>query len=60
MQTHIFVYIFRMQEILTGFTYGGRTEGILYKQKKTPWPLVRKRNIPTDDRHLLAKFSANF
>jgi hypothetical protein len=25
-----------------------------------PWPLVRKRTVPTDDRHLLAKFSANF
>jgi hypothetical protein len=28
--------------------------------KQTPWPLVRKRTIPTDDRHMLAKFSANF
>jgi hypothetical protein len=33
--------------------YGG-----LYKQ--TPWPLVRKRAIPTDDRRLSAKFSVNF
>jgi hypothetical protein len=33
-----------------------------YKQtnKQTPWDLVRKRTIPTDDRHLLAKFSVNF
>jgi hypothetical protein len=29
------------------------------KQKQTPWPLVRKRNI-LSDRRLLAKFSANF
>jgi hypothetical protein len=28
--------------------------------KQTPWPLVRKRTIPTDDRRLSAKFSANF
>jgi hypothetical protein len=26
----------------------------------TTWPLVRERTIPTDDRHLLTKFSANF
>jgi hypothetical protein len=30
------------------------------KNKQTPWPLVRERTIPTDDRHLLTKFSANF
>jgi hypothetical protein len=30
------------------------------KQKQTPWPLARKRTIPTDDRRLSAKFSANF
>jgi hypothetical protein len=29
-------------------------------KKQTPLSLVRKRTIPTDDRHLLAKFSANF
>jgi hypothetical protein len=28
--------------------------------KRTPWPLVRKRTIPTYDRHLSIKFSANF
>jgi hypothetical protein len=28
--------------------------------KQTPWPLVRKRTIPTDDHHLMAKFSATF
>jgi hypothetical protein len=27
--------------------------------KNIPWPLVRKQTIPSD-RHLLAKFSANF
>jgi predicted membrane protein len=27
--------------------------------KQTPWPLVRERNIPTDDRHLSKKFNAN-
>jgi hypothetical protein len=26
----------------------------------TPWPSVRERTIPTDDRHLSTKFSANF
>jgi hypothetical protein len=30
------------------------------KTKQTPWPLVCKRPIPTDDRHLLVKVSANF
>jgi hypothetical protein len=30
----------------------------LYK-KQTPWPLVRKRTIPTEGRHLKVKFSAN-
>jgi hypothetical protein len=29
----------------------------IYKQ--IPWPLVRERTIPTDDRHLSTKFSAN-
>jgi hypothetical protein len=29
-------------------------------KKRTPWSLVRERTIPTDDRHLLVKFSANF
>jgi hypothetical protein len=27
---------------------------------QTPWPLVRHGTIPTDDRHLLPKFSANY
>jgi hypothetical protein len=30
------------------------------KKNRTPWPLVHKRAIPTENRHLLAKFSANF
>jgi hypothetical protein len=28
--------------------------------KQNPWPLVRKRIIPTDDSHFPTKFSANF
>jgi hypothetical protein len=30
------------------------------KKKKTPWPSVCKQTIPTEHRHLLPKFSANF
>jgi hypothetical protein len=30
------------------------------QQKQIPWPLVRKRTIPTDDRHLSAKFRVSF
>jgi serine/threonine protein kinase len=33
---------------------------LIYKQKQTPWPLVRERTIPTDDRHLSTKFSVNY
>jgi hypothetical protein len=29
-------------------------------KKQNPWPVVRKRTIPADDRHLSAKFTANF
>jgi hypothetical protein len=32
----------------------------LLTNKQTPWPLVHKRTIPTEDRQLSAKFSANF
>jgi hypothetical protein len=50
------------------FTFSGMhcvvsQESLLFggkNKKQTPWPLVRKRTIPTDDRHLSAKFSANF
>jgi hypothetical protein len=31
-----------------------------HKQIQTPWPLVRKRTIPTERPLLLTKFSANF
>jgi hypothetical protein len=30
------------------------------KQNQSPWPLVRKPNIPTDRRHLSPNISANF
>jgi hypothetical protein len=33
---------------------------IIQEEKQTLWPSVRKRTIPTDDRHLSPKFSANF
>jgi hypothetical protein len=33
---------------------------LLLKQQQTPWLLVRKRTIPTGDRHLSTKFSVNF
>jgi hypothetical protein len=33
---------------------------VVTKQKQTPWPLVRERTIPTDDRRLSTKFSATF
>jgi hypothetical protein len=37
-----------------------KDEKVIQTNKQTPWPLVRERTIPTDDRHLSTKFSANF
>jgi hypothetical protein len=33
---------------------------IIYDKKQTPWPLVRKRTIPTERPHLSTKFNFNF
>jgi hypothetical protein len=33
---------------------------VFYIVKQIPWPLVRKRTIPTERRHLSTKFSVNF
>jgi hypothetical protein len=33
---------------IIGFNYAGTSLGLQTKQKQTPWPLVRKRAIPTE------------
>jgi hypothetical protein len=32
----------------------------MYTNKKTPWPVVRKRTIPTERPSLVGEVSANF
>jgi hypothetical protein len=33
---------------------------VVNRTKQTPWPLVRKRSIPTSDRHLSTKLLPTF
>jgi hypothetical protein len=36
------------------------TGAVPYASKKTPWPLFRKRTIPTEGPPLVGEVSANF
>jgi hypothetical protein len=47
-------------DVSNAYGHPRTVRGQLYRlPQQTPWLLVRKRTIPTDDRHLSTKFSAN-
>jgi hypothetical protein len=60
-----YIYVLRAVFISPPATVSNRKRSLFTRspnkqENKTLWPLVRKRTIPTDDRHLSPKFSANF